>query len=169
MMLKKTLGARAAVQSQFSDFCNRRIRLEGLFLIRLLKCRVLLLFLSKFLRDHYLGQSIQEWTSKICGRQPLKTLKGYGLLKQMLCYLQFRFKQYFCEEEHQLTTSSFLFFLKKNRPKKRKKISSIRYLIMLLINMRPVIFLVFSQYGLACKYGIIFQISTYNWMQNCIF
>ena len=98
------------------------------------------------------------------GRQPLKTLKGYGLLKQMLCYLQFRFKQYFCEEEHQLTTSSFLFFLKKNRPKKQKKISNIRYLIMLLISMRPVIFLVFSQYGLACKYGIIFK---YQYIIGC--
>ena len=25
-------------------------------------------------------QSIQEWTSKFCARQPLKNLKGYGLL-----------------------------------------------------------------------------------------
>ena len=31
------------------------------------------------------------------------------------------------------------------------------------------IFLVFSQYGLACKYGITFKISIYNWTQNCIF
>ena len=29
-------------------------------------------------------QSIQEWTSKFCGRQPLKNLKGYGLLKQTI-------------------------------------------------------------------------------------
>ena len=28
--------------------------------------------------------------------------------------------------------------------------------------MRPLIFLVFSQYGFACKYGIILPISTYN-------
>ena len=27
-----------------------------------------------------MSQSIQEWTSKICGRQPLKNLKKYGLL-----------------------------------------------------------------------------------------
>ena len=35
--------------------------------------------------------------------------------------------------------------------------------------MRLFIFFVFSQYGLACKYGIIFQISVYHWMQNFIF
>ena len=28
------------------------------------------------------------------------------------------------------------------------------------------IFLVLSQYGLACKYGIILQTSIYNWIQN---
>ena len=30
------------------------------------------------------------------------------------------------------------------------------------------IFLVLSQYGLACKYGKIVQISMYNWMLYCI-
>ena len=29
-----------------------------------------------------MGQSIREWTSKICGRQPLKNLKEYGLLSR---------------------------------------------------------------------------------------
>ena len=29
------------------------------------------------------GASIQEWTNKICGGQPLKNLKGYGLLKHI--------------------------------------------------------------------------------------
>ena len=29
-----------------------------------------------------MGQSIQEWTSKISERQPLKNLKGYGVLKR---------------------------------------------------------------------------------------
>ena len=24
-------------------------------------------------------EAIQEWTKKICGKQPLKNLKGYGL------------------------------------------------------------------------------------------
>ena len=28
-----------------------------------------------------MGQSIQEWTTQNCGRQPLKDLKGYGLPK----------------------------------------------------------------------------------------
>ena len=37
----------------------------------------------------HMGQNIQEWTimngrSKICGRQPLKNLKGYGLFKQTI-------------------------------------------------------------------------------------
>ena len=27
----------------------------------------------------HLGQSIQEWTNKICGRQPLKNLKRFEL------------------------------------------------------------------------------------------
>ena len=31
------------------------------------------------------------------------------------------------------------------------------------------LFMDFSQYGLDWKYGNMFQISIYNWMQNCIF
>ena len=38
----------------------------------------------------------------------------------------------------------------------------------MLIKIRLLIFLALSQHGLACKYGIIFQISIYSWMQNCI-
>ena len=34
--------------------------------------------------------------------------------------------------------------------------------------MRLIMFMVFSQYGLACKYEIIFQISIYNLTQKCI-
>ena len=45
----------------------------------------------------------------------------------------------------------------------------INYLIIVLIKMRLLIFLLFSQYGLTCIYGIIFQILIYNWTQNCIF
>ena len=40
------------------------------------------------------------------------------------------------------------------------------YLIIALIKMRLLIFLAFSQYRLACKYGIILEILVYNWMQN---
>ena len=29
-----------------------------------------------------MGQSIQKWTKQNLGRQPLKNLNGYGLLKQ---------------------------------------------------------------------------------------
>ena len=61
------------------------------------------------------------------------------------------------------------YFSKKRKQKKKKKIINISYLIMALIKMRLLIFLVLSRYGLACIYGIIFQMSIYNWMQNCIF
>ena len=36
------------------------------------------------LDESHMGQSIQEWVSKICGRRPLKNLKGYRLLKQTI-------------------------------------------------------------------------------------
>ena len=52
---------------------------------------------------------------------------------------------------------------------KNKKTIDLNYLIIVLIKMLLLIFLVFSYYELACKYGIIFQVSTYNWMQNYIF
>ena len=39
--------------------------------------------------------------------------------------------------------------------KNKRKIGSINYLIIVLIKMRLLVLLVFSQYGLACKYGII--------------
>ena len=59
----------------------------------------------------------------------------------------------------------FLSFLKKTD---LKKVIEISYLIMVLIKMGLLIFLGFIQYGLVWKYGIILQISTCNWMQNCI-
>ena len=37
-----------------------------------------------------MGQSIQEWSSKICGRQPLKKLKGYGLLRRLYPFKLFK-------------------------------------------------------------------------------
>ena len=82
-------------------------------------------------------------------------------------YLKLRSKQKLCGREDQYTTSSFLLSLKTSRPKKQiKKIINISYLIIAPIKMK---LLVFSQYGLACKYGIISPISIHNWMQNCIF
>ena len=87
--------------------------------------------------------------------------------------LELYFKQYLCGEEHEYKTSCFLcrflFFLKKDRAYKTKKIINISYLIMVLTKMKLLIFLVLIQYGLACEYWIIFQISIYNWMQICIF
>ena len=63
----------------------------------------------------------------------------------------------------------FFSFLKKIKPIKQKKIINISYIIVVLLKMRLLIFFILSRYGLACKYRIISQISTYNWMQNCIF
>ena len=63
--------------------------------------------------------------------------------------------------------TSFLFLLKKKKLK--KKIINIRYLIIVQIKMRLLIFLVFSQNRFTCKYGIILQMAMYNWMHNCIF
>ena len=80
----------------------------------------------------------------------------------MLCCLNFHFKQQLCGEERQVTTSSFLFILKKVRPK-NEKITNNNYLLIVLIKMRLLKFLVFSQYELACKHGITFQISIYSW------
>ena len=80
-------------------------------------------------------------------------------IKFMLCYLKFRFKQQLCGEDH-YTTSSFLFFLKEARPKKQPKNLNFNYLIIVPIKMRLLLFLVISQYGLPCKYGIVFQFST---------
>ena len=59
-----------------------------------------------------------------------------------------------------------LFSFVKNKPKTSKKVISICSLIMVLIKMRLLIFLVLSRYGSACKYGIIFQTSIHNWIQN---
>ena len=74
----------------------------------------------------------------------------------MLCYLKFHFKQKLCGEEHRYIASLFLFlFLKKpglknkKKKKKKKKIIAMSYLIIVLIKMRLLIFLVFSQYGLV--------------------
>ena len=52
---------------------------------------------------------------------------------------------------------------------KKQKIINISYLIIVLIKMRLVMLLVFTQQELACKYRLILQISVYNWVQNCIF
>ena len=75
----------------------------------------------------------------------------------MLCYLKFHFKQQLCGEEHQYTKGTFLFFLKKPslNNNNNKKVINITYLIIVLLKMKLLIFLVFSQYGLACTYGII--------------
>ena len=88
--------------------------------------------------------------------------------KFVLCYLRLHCKQQLCGEEHQNKTSPFLFFLEITRPKKQKNIN-ISHLAMVLIKMRLLVFLVFSRHRWACKHGIIFQISIYNWMQNWTF
>ena len=46
---------------------------------------------------------------------------------------------------------------------------NINDLLIVLIKVRLLIFLVFSQYEFPGKYGIILQISIFNWMQDRIF
>ena len=61
--------------------------------------------------------------------------------------------------EKNMNIQEALFFLEKDKAYKRKNIINISYMIMGLIKIRLLIFLVLSQYGLACKYRIISQIS----------
>ena len=79
------------------------------------------------------------------------------------------------EKNIKIQQALFFSFLKKLGLKNKKTIN-MRYSTIVLIKMRLLMFSVFSQYGLACKYGIILQISTYNisrilfsdtWHKNC--
>ena len=79
-------------------------------------------------------------------------------IKIILCYLTFYLEQLLGGEEHQYTKSYFLFVLKKSQALKTKTIININYLTIVPIKIR-LLFLVFNQYGLDCKYGIISQLS----------
>ena len=72
------------------------------------------------------------------------------------------------EKNMNIHQALFFSFLKKAKPIEQKKIINISYLIMVQIKIRLLQLLVLSRYGLAFTYRIIFQISIYNWMQNCI-
>ena len=63
----------------------------------------------------------------------------------------------------------FFSFQKKTKPKKQKNVINISYIIIMLIKMRPLMFLVFSQYGLACKYEILFQISVFMFVCSFLY
>ena len=73
------------------------------------------------------------------------------------------------EKNMNIQEALFFFFLKKGQSYKTKEIINISYLIMVLIKLSLSRFLVLSQHGVACKCRIIYQMSIYNWMQNCIF
>ena len=73
------------------------------------------------------------------------------------------------EKNMNIHQALFFSFLKKAKPIEQKKIINISYLIMVQIKIRLLQLLVLSRYGLAFTYRIIFQISIYNWMQNCTF
>ena len=60
---------------------------------------------------------------------------------------------------------ALLFPYSENPDLKTKKIIKVNNLIIVLIKIEAINI---SQFGLACKHGIIFQISIYNWTQNCI-
>ena len=72
------------------------------------------------------------------------------------------------EKNINIQEDPFIFSFKK-QTQETKIIINISYLTMVLIKMRLLMFLVLSQYGLACKYGIIFQTAIHKWMQNWIF
>ena len=72
----------------------------------------------------------------------------------MLSYLKFRLKQKLGGQEDRYTTSSFFSVFKDPDLKNKKKIIKINHLIIVLIKMILLIFLLFYQYRLACKYGI---------------
>ena len=62
--------------------------------------------------------------------------------------------------EKNINIQQALFFSHLKKPDvKDNKLININYLAIVRIKMRLTIFLVFSQYGLACKYEIIVQIS----------
>ena len=82
----------------------------------------------------------------------------------MLSYLKFHFKHYFCAEEHRYTTRLIFSFIKKSNLKNQKKIINVKYLMIVLIKMKLLTFLVFSQYELAFKYGISFPTPIYIWI-----
>ena len=63
------------------------------------------------------------------------------------------------EKEHQYATVPFLYSLKKTKPKNEKALTLV---------LRLLILLVFSQHGLAFKYGNTFQMSICNLWRNSI-
>ena len=65
------------------------------------------------------------------------------------------------EKNINIQEDPFIFSLKK-QTQETKIIINISYLTMALIKMRLLIFLVLSQYGLPCKYGIIFKTTVHN-------
>ena len=81
-------------------------------------------------------------------------------IKIVLSYLKFCHQ--YAIQITSICNKSFFSFLKK-LSLKTKEIIGIDFLITVLIKMRLLIFLVLSQYGLACKCRIISEI--YNWMQ----
>ena len=95
----------------------------------------------------------------------LKTSVLLWATKSSYVIIKFHFKQWLCGEEHQYATRPFFSLLKKPGWKLTKTINT-DYLIITLITMRLLIFLDFSQYCLACKYEIIFQISIESWVPD---
>ena len=85
----------------------------------------------------------------------------------LLCYLCLVLNNNYVEKNINIRQALFFSLLK--IAKAKEKINNISYIIIVLIKIRIFVFLVFIQYILPCKYRIVFQISIFNWMQNCIF
>ena len=68
----------------FLEYCQMRVKKTGITFWKNIEGVVCI----DIIRILQMEQSIQEWISKIYGRQPLKSLKQYGLLKQTIIPFQ---------------------------------------------------------------------------------
>ena len=69
------------------------------------------------------------------------------------------------EKNINIQQAILILLLKEQGLKNPQNIININYLA--TVKMKLLIFLKLSQYGLAFKYGIIFQVRIQNWTQNC--
>ena len=89
----------------------------------------------------------------------------YFLQQNHVMLFKFIQKNNSLEKKISIQQIFFFSFLKKFGLKIKKKMINVNHTTntIVLIKMRPLIFLVFSPYGLASKCGIILQISIYTW------
>lgn len=94
----------------------------------------------------------------------------YFLQQNHVMLFKFIQKNNSLEKKISIQQIFFFSFLKKFGLKIKKKMINVNHTTntIVLIKMRPLIFLVLNRFGLACKYRIISQIQLYNLMHSCI-